>query len=119
MFGPEGYGGIRGDSGQVTGLGGAVVGVIARWSIRRSGTRPDGKPQLRFLANFSWRNDALLGMAQKGIFKPRLRVQIKTSKGIDDIDIVQWGEWKMNEDGRLILEDILHFDTQPIQREIK
>lgn len=116
MFGPEGYGGIRGEAGYITAAAGAKVGIIARWSIRRSGSNPNGTPRLRFRAHFSWKQDALMNMIQKGALKGRVRVQMKTKNGLEDIDIVQWDEWRMDEDGALTLENILHFDTQPMGR---
>ncbi len=118
MFGPDGFGGIHGDAGTITAAAGQTVGIIARWSIRRSGSNPDGKPRLRFRAHFSWKQDALMSMISRGQLKGRVRVQMKTVKGLENIDIVQWDEWKLDEDGALTLENILHFDTQPLDRTI-
>lgn len=118
MFGPEGYGGIRGDAGTITAAAGATVGIIARWSIRRSGANPGGAPRLRFRAHFSWKQDGLMSMIEKGQLKGRVRVQMKTKNGLENIDIVSWDEWKLDEDGALTLENILHFDTQPLGRTV-
>lgn len=118
MFGPEGYGGIKGDAGQVTVAGGAVAAVIARWQIRRVGSRPDDRtrPILQFRAWFSWKQDALMRMCANGTMKGRVRVFKKGRQGEPDeqIDVVQWAEWRVGEDGDLILEDVLHFDTSPL-----
>ena len=115
MFGPEGFGGMRGGDGEITGLGGAKVAIIARWNIRRNGTRPDGSPQLYFRAWFSWRNDVLMKMCQNGTMKGRVRVFMQSSKGKEQIDIVEWSEWQVNEDGMLTLQNITAFDTAPMR----
>jgi len=115
MFGPEGFGGIRGDAGEITALGGAKVAIIARWQIRREGTRSDGKPMLTFKAWFSWKQDALMKMCQRGDLKGRVRVQMKTKVGLENVDVVHWDEWQLNDDGMLTLRNIVHFDTQPIK----
>lgn len=115
MFGPEGYGGIRGQDGDITAVGGALVAKIAHWTIRRSGTHRDGTPELRFRAHFSWRNEVLMKMCQNGTMKGRVRVYMHTTKGNEQVDVVNWHEWRVDEDGVLILEDILHFDTAPIK----
>jgi hypothetical protein len=119
MFGPEGFGGIRGDSGEITGTGGAKVAIIARWQIRRVGSQPGDKtkPMLQFRAHFSWKQDTLMKMCQTGQMKGRVRVFMSGRAGErpQQVDVVQWSEWKVNEDGVLILEDVLHFDTQPLR----
>lgn len=116
MFGPEGFGGIAGKEGEVTALGGAKVAIIARWQVRRSGSHPDGSPQLRFRAWFAWRNDVLLNMCANGTMKGRVRLFMNSeSKGKEQIDIVSWSEWKTNDDGMLTLEDITAFDTAPLR----
>jgi len=114
MFGPEGYGGIRGAEGQITAMGGAVVAQIAMWSIRRVGTNPDGKPRLRFRAHFSWRNDVLLAMCTRGELKGRVRVFMNGKKGKEQIDVVNWDEWIVDVDHALTLENVLYFDTEPL-----
>lgn len=97
-------------------MGGAKAAVIARWTLRRSGTRSNGNPELRFRAWFSWRNDTLMGMCQKGILKARVRVfMFSESKGREQIDIVTWAQWQLNEDGMLTLEDIQAMDTAPLR----
>lgn len=115
MFGPEGMGGIAGTDGYITAAAGSKVAIMARWQIRRTGSNPDGKPRLQFRAWFSWKQDALMNMISKGQLKGRVRVQMRGKNGPEDIDVVQWDEWKMNEDGALVLENILHFDTKPIR----
>lgn len=115
MFGPEGFGGVRGTDGEITGMGAAKVAIIARWTLRRSGTNKDGSPQLRFRAWFSWRNDTLMAMCQKGIMKGRVRVFMLGKNGREQIDIVAWDEWHLNEDGMLVLENIHAMDTAPIR----
>lgn len=112
MFGPEGFGGMRGTEGEITGIGGAKVAIIARWSIRRTGTNPDGRPRLTFRAHFSWRNDVLLRMCSRGEMKGRVRVFMLGREGREQVDVVNWDEWIINEDGMLTLENVLHFDTE-------
>jgi hypothetical protein len=114
MFGPDGYGGIAGRDGEITVVGGAKAAVIARWSIRRVGSNPDGKPRLRFRAHFSWKQDTLMSMCAKGQMKGRVRVFMQTNKGKEQVDVVNWDEWKLDEDGALTLENIMHFDTAPL-----
>lgn len=114
MFGPDNFGGIRGSDGEITALGGAKVGIIARWQIRREGTRPDGGPRLTFKAWFSWKNDALMNMCRRGDMKGRVRVFMLGKNGREQIDIVNWDEWQQNEDGMLTLSNVLHFDTAPL-----
>lgn len=120
MFGPDGFGGIAGQDGEITALGGAKVAIIARWSIRRNGTNPPSPinpnptPRLRFRAHFSWRNEVLLKMCGRGELKPRIRVFMKTAKGREQTDVVNWDEWRLDEDGALTLENVLHFDVEPL-----
>lgn len=115
IFGPEGFGGVRGGDGEITGVGGAKVAIIARWNLRRAGTRSDGRPELRFRAWFSWRNDTLMGMCQKGIMKGRVRVFMMGKDGREQIDIVSWAQWELNPDGMLTLEDVISMDTAPLR----
>ena len=114
MFGPEGFGGIAGQEGEITAMGGAKVAIITKWSIRRSGTYPNGKPRLRFRAWFSWKSDVLLQMCNRGELKARIRVFMLTRKGREQVDVVNWDEWTVNEDGALTLENVLHFETEPL-----
>lgn len=114
MFGPDGFGGIRGTDGEITVMGGQKAAIIARWSIRRTGTNPGDKPRLTFLAHFSWKSDALLRMCQKGELRGRVRVFMLSNKGKEQIDVVNWDEWIINEDGRLELTNVMHFDTEPL-----
>lgn len=114
MFQPGGMGGIQGDAGKIEAAAGAVVAVINRWSIRASGSYPDGRPRLRFKAQFSWKQDSLMAMIQRGEMKGRVRVQFRTKLGLEDVDVVSWSEWRL-EDNVLTLEDVLHFDTKPIR----
>jgi hypothetical protein len=39
---------------------------------------------------------------------------MKTSKGNEQVDVVNWDDWKLDEDGALTLENVLHFDTAPL-----
>ncbi len=115
MFGPDGFGGIRGYDGEITATGGAKVAVISHWTIRRVGTQPDGKPKLRFRAQFSWKSDVLMRMCERGEMKGRVKVFMKTpSAGEQQIDVVNWDEWRVDEGGVLNLENVLHFDTEPL-----
>lgn len=114
IFGPEGYGGVKGTDGEITVIGNALAAKIARWQIRRTGSHRDGTPKLTFKAWFSWRNDTLMGMCEKGIFKARIRVFMLGKKGREQIDIVNWESWELNVDGMLTLDDVLSFDTSPI-----
>lgn len=88
---------------------------MSRWAVRRSGSHPDGKPKLRFQAWFSWRQDALLKMCQRGELTGRIRVYMLGKNGKEQIDIVGWDEWRLNDDGMLTLEDIRYFDTAPLR----
>jgi hypothetical protein len=115
VFGPEGFGGIAGTDGYITAAGGAKIAIMARWQIRRSGSYPDGRPRLRFNSWFAWKQDGLMAMCGRGELKGRVRLQMRGKDGPENIDIVQWDEWRLNEDGMLTLENILHFDTQPIK----
>lgn len=115
MLGPDGFGGLRGDAGEITVIGGAAAAKIARWTIRRVGTNPDGKPRLRFLAHFSWKQDSLMAMCGSGELKARVCVFLKTpSAGQQQVDVVNWDSWEINEDGRLQLDNVMHFDTEPL-----
>lgn len=106
---------MRGDSGEITALGGVQVAIIARWTIRRIGSNPDGSPRLRFIANFSWKNDVLMKMCGRGEMKGRVRVFMQTpSAGKQQVDVVNWDSWEVNEDGRLTLDNVMHFDTEPL-----
>ncbi len=116
IFGPEGFGGMRGGDGEISAMGGAKVAIIARWTMRRTGSYPDGRPKLMFRAWFSWRNDALMAMCAKGVLKGRVRIFMQTpSYGKQQIDIVDWDEWQINDDGMLTLVNITGFDTAPLR----
>lgn len=124
MLGPEGFGGLHGDTGQITAIGGAKVAIIARWSIRRVGTNPptplnpQPTPRLRFRAHFSWKNDVLMSMCQKGQLKGRVTVFMQTVKGKEQVDIVNWDEWRVDADGALTLENVMHFGVEPLKKTI-
>lgn len=47
--------------------------------------------------------------------KGRVRVFMLSSKGKEQIDIVEWAEWRVNDDGMLELDDITAFDTAPMR----
>lgn len=115
MLGPDGMGALHGRDGEITVMGGAVAATIARWSIRRSGTQPDGvRPVLRFRAQFSYKNDALMKMCGRGELKGRVRVFMLTTKGKEQVDVVNWDDWHLDEDGALTLSNVMHFDTEPL-----
>lgn len=100
----------------MTGLGSAKVAIIARWNIQRSGVRPNGQPKLKFRAWFSWRNDVLLKMCERGVMKGRVRIfMLSPSKGREQIDIVEWDEWHLSEDYMLTLDNVTVFDTAPMR----
>jgi len=102
---------IKGDAGTVTVAAGATAGIIKAWNVTRAGLKPDGKPRLRFRAQFSYFSETLMTM--KGM-KKRVRVQMKTNYGVETIDIVDWAEARF-EDNILTLEDIMYFETSPIK----
>ncbi len=114
MFGPDGFGGIRGTDGEITVMGGSKAAIIARWTIRRTGTNPGDKPRLTFRAWFSWKSDTLMAMCQRGELKGRVRVFMLGKNGREQIDVVNWDTWEMNPDGMLVLDNVLHFDTEPL-----
>ena len=90
------------------------MAVIARWSIRRVGTNPGNKPRLTFIAHFSWMSPVLMKMCQRGELRGRVRVFMLGKNGREQIDVVNWDEWIVNEDGRLELTNVMHFDTEPL-----
>jgi hypothetical protein len=108
---------IRGDAGYITAAG-ARVGLIGRWKIERAEAGPDGKPRFRFRAQFSWRNDALMGLISRGRLKGRVVLQMKTKKGVEDVDLVAWDEWRM-EDGILTLENVLYSEGKVTWRPVQ
>lgn len=95
-------------------MGGAKVAVIAKWTIRRTGTNPDGRPRLTFRSWFSWKNDTLMNMCRKGELKGRVRVFMLGKNGREQIDVVNWDTWELNPDGMLVLDNVMHFDTEPL-----
>lgn len=114
MLGPDGFGVIQGDTGSIT-VAGAKAAIINRWNIRRVGTKPDGKPKLQFKAQFSWINETLMNLKQHGQpMKKRVVVQMKTKYGVENVDILDWQESKL-EGGVLILTDIAHFEGQNVK----
>ena len=109
MFGPEGFGAIQGDAGEIT-VAGAKAAIIKLWNIRRSGTKPDGMPRLRFRAQFSWLNETLFNLKMAGLpVRKRVVVQMKTKHGIENVDIVDWEESHLD-GGVLTLEGVTHFE---------
>jgi len=110
MLGPQGGQGsvIQGDAGYITATAGGKVAIISRWNIRRSGTRPDGSPILRFKAQFSWVQETLMNMKHNGVpLKKRVIIEMRTEKyGHQQFDILGWQEWRY-EGGILVLEDIM------------
>jgi hypothetical protein len=123
MLGPHGGLGavIKGDSGYITAAG-AKAAVISRWNIRRSGSRPDGSPILRFRAQFEYVNDVLMNLKQNGVPLPK-RVVVQMQRNdpatmrklpVESIDILGWEEWKY-EDGILTLENILRSESSNVK----
>lgn len=108
MLGPEGFGAVHGDSGEITVAGGAKAGIIKTWNIRRSGTNLDGTPRLRFKAQFSWLNETLMNLPER-IAKKRIVLSMRSKIGFENVDIVAWEEARL-EGGVLILENITKFD---------
>lgn len=106
---PGQFGIVRGDAGEITANAGAKVAVIGKWVMKPyGGNNPDGTPHLQFKAQFSWRNDALMAMVQRGALKGRVTLQVKTKFGVENVDILDWKEWKW--DGSvLVLEDVTSF----------
>lgn len=106
-FNPRGahFAVIRGNDGYITAAAGAKVGIMSRWVIRHSGQHPDGKPRFRFRAQFRWINEPLMAMVGRGDLKGRVILQMKTTKGQENVDILGWDEWRM-EDGVLTLENV-------------
>jgi hypothetical protein len=99
---------IRGDAGYITAAGGAKVAIISKWVVAPSGVKSDGKPRLRFKAQFSWMNETLMNLKLNGMpMKKRIVVQMKTKYGPENVDILGWQEWRF-EGGVLILEDLDH-----------
>lgn len=124
MLGPQGGQGavIQGDAGYITAAAGAKVAIIARWNIKRSGTKADGvSPVLRFKAQFSWVNDTLMNLKHNGIpLQKRVVIEMRTERhGVERIDILGWSEWRY-EGGILVLEDIIQTESgvsaPPLQR---
>lgn len=59
--------------------------------------------------------DSLLAMCGRGEMKARVKVFMRTpSAGQQQVDVVNWDEWKIEDDGALVLENVLHFDTEPL-----
>ena len=102
---------IRGDSGYVTAAAGAKVGIISRWKfeVSRAGT-PTDPPEYRFSAQFSYMNDSLMHLVTTGKLKGRVVVQMRTVRGIEQIDIVSWAQWRL-ENGVLTLDDVHGVDA--------
>ena len=107
---PAQFGTIRGDAGWISAAAGAKVGIISRWIIEPKRMKPDGRPELEFRCQFSWKNDVLMNMVSRGTIKPRVIVQMRGKNGkVEAIDVVSWQNWRL-EGGVLYLSDILHFE---------
>lgn len=101
---------IAGDTGYITAAAGAKVAIISKWVLRPKRMKPDGRPELQFKAQFSWRNDALMSMVGRGALKGRVTVQMRNKYGkVEDTDLLNWQEWRF-EGGVLVLEDVLYFE---------
>ena len=101
---------ITGDAGQVLAAAGALVGTISRWKLVPLRQKPDGTPELQFKAQFSWKNDVLMGMVSRGAVKGRVQVTFRSKKGMETLDIVHWEQWRMD-GGILYLDDVMYFDS--------
>ncbi len=53
-------------------------------------------------------------MCGRGELKGRIRVFMLTKNGKEQVDVVNWDEWRLDENGALVLENVLHFDTEPL-----
>ena len=104
---PGQFGKIRGEAGYITAAAGAKVGLISKWIISPVRMKPDGKPELQFRAQFSWKNESLMAAVGRGVLKGRVIVQMRTKVGLENVDVLAWSEWRM-EGGVLVLEDVLH-----------
>lgn len=111
---PGMFGEIEGDSGTVLAGAGATAAIISRWKVVPSRLKPDGTPELQFKAQFSWKNDVTMGMLAKGILKGRVQVRFRTKRGMEQIDIVGWDQWRMD-GGILYLDNVLHFDAKVLK----
>lgn len=112
---PAQFGTIRGDAGFISASAGAKVGIISRWIIEPKRMKADGRPELEFRCQFSWKNDVLMNMVSRGTIKPRVIVQMrnKASK-VESIDVVSWQNWRL-EGGVLYLSDIMHFEGDAVK----
>ena len=104
---PGQFGLIRGDAGYISAAAGAKVGIISKWVIEPVRMKADGKPELQFRAQFSYKNDALMAMIGRGALKGRVIVQMRTKAGMENVDVLAWQEWRL-EGNVLYLKDILH-----------
>ena len=113
MLGPHGGQGavIKGNAGDISAACGAKVGILSRWNIRRSGSKPDGSPILRFRAQFSYVNDTLMNIKFKGLpLQKRVVIEMMTKNGPERVDILGWDEWRYD-DGILTLENIMRSEA--------
>lgn len=53
-------------------------------------------------------------MCQDGKLKGRVKVYMKTVKGKEQVDVVNWDSWIVDADGALTLDNVLYFDTEPM-----
>jgi len=94
---------------------GGKAAIMSRWNMKPSGRKPDGKPMLRFKAQFKWTNDVLMTIKLNGKELPkRVVVQMRTRYGVEHVDILGWSEWRY-EGGVLTLEDVLHGEAKPVK----
>lgn len=107
---------ISGDAGDVLIIGGKA-GVISKWKVVPVRMKPDGTPELQFKCQFSWKNDMALGMIQRGVVKGRVQVRMRTKRGLEQIDIVHWEQWRMD-GGILYLDDIMYFDSNVVKQRV-
>lgn len=105
---PSQFGTIRGDAGYITAARGAKAGIISKWIIAPVRMKADGKPELQFKAQFSYKNETLMNLVANGTLKGRVIVQMRGKTGVvEDVDILAWQEWRW-EGGILYLNDVLH-----------
>ena len=108
---------ISGDAGRVLASAGALVGTISRWKLVPTRQKDDGTPELQFKAQFSWKNDVLMGMVSRGALKGRVQVAFRSKVGMETIDIVAWDQWRMD-GGILYLDNVTYFDTARLRQHV-
>ena len=105
---------IQGNDGYITAMG-AKAAIFSHWTVKPGRMKPDGKPQLQFVGQFSYVNDVLMNMKLRGVpLQKRVIVQMRTKNGLENVDILGWAEWRY-EGGVLYLEDVLRSEGKIIE----